>query len=241
MKLFRFAKKRLCFHLAALILVIFSIPFLAVGQKDSVPAVAVSASLDLVSRYVWRGLDIGNTPCAQPDLSVSWKGFTLGSWGSYNLSGKGGQETDFYVSKSIGFVTVSVYDYWSYGDTTGTNFFDYDEKSTSHLLESQILLSGGDKLPFNFLAGYMFYGADASKSVYLELQYNHSSKQGDLLVFAGYQAKGNYFADKKTFVNVGFTFTKSIPVTDRFALPLSLSLVVNPSAKSAYLVAGISL
>jgi len=234
-------KNRPGFYLDALILLLFSIPFSVAGQKDSIPAVSVSANLDLVSRYVWRGMDIGNTPNAQPDLSASWKGFTLGSWGSYNLSGKGGQETDFYCSKSIDFLTVSVFDYWNYGDSTASDFFDYNEKSTAHVLESQLLFSGGEWLPFNFLASYFFYGADTSKSIYLELQYNHSSKQGDLLIFAGYQASGNYYGDKKAFVNVGCTFTKSIPITDCFLLPLNLSLVVNPSAKSAYLVAGISL
>jgi hypothetical protein len=227
------------------------LPFLAVvcgffyasglsAQTDTVPAVSTSANVDLVSRYVWRGLDIGHAPAIQPALSVTWKGFTLGSWGSYKLTGAGEQETDFYLSKSFSFVTVAIWDYWNFCDTTATDFFNYRNNSTAHLLEAQVLFSGGEKMPFNLLASYFFYGSDPSRSIYLELQYVHKSDFADLMVFAGYQAKGTYYASGSGFVNIGCTAKKSINITDRFALPLSLSLVVNPSVKSTVLVAGIT-
>jgi hypothetical protein len=226
------------------------LPFLAVvcglfyasglsAQTDTVPAVSTSANVDLVSRYVWRGLDIGHAPAIQPALSVTWNDFTLGSWGSYKLTGAGEQETDFYLSKTFSFVTIAAWDYWTFCDTTATDFFNYRNKSTSHLLEAQVLFSGGEKLPFNFLASYFFYGSDSSRSIYLELQYVHKFKFADLLVFAGYQAKGNYYAPERGFVNVGCTVKKSVLVTDRFSFPLTLSLISNPAVKGAWLVAAI--
>jgi len=210
-------------------------------KSDTVPAVTVSGSVDLMSRWIWRGLDFGHAPSIQPALSVSWKDFTLGAWGAYKLTGEGGQETDFFLSKKISFVTIAVWDYWSFYDTAGFNYFDYNKNTTSHILEAQVLLSGNKSIPFNFLVSYYFYGADTSNSIYLELQFFHKFKPVDLLVFTGFQPKGTYYAPEAAFVNIGCTIKKSIPVTDRFSLPLSLSLIFNPAAKSTYLVAGITL
>jgi hypothetical protein len=211
------------------------------AQTDTLPAVTTSVNVDLVSRYIWRGMDLGHGPSIQPGLSATWKDFTIGTWGAFKLNGEGDQETDFYLSKTFSFVTVAIWDYWSFNDTSAFDCFNYLEKTTSHLLEAQILLSGGETLPFNFLASYLFYGADPSKSVYFELQYEHTSSLADLVVFAGYQAKGNYYAPKPAFVNIGCTVSKSIQVTDRLSLPVYVSLIVNPAGKSAWLVAGITL
>ena len=211
------------------------------AQTDTLPAVKVSASVDLMSRYIWRGLEIGHAPSIQPGLSASWKNFTLGAWGAYKMTGEGGQETDFYLSKTIGFVTVAVWDYWSFNDVGDFDFFDYRKDSTAHILEGQLVLSGGDYIPFSFLASYNFYGADTSNSIYLELKYLYSSALVNLEVFAGYQPKGTYYAAEAGFVDLGCTVRKSIPVTDRFSLPLMMSLIFNPSAKSTYLVAVVSL
>lgn len=212
-----------------------------IPKSDTVPAVTVAGNVDLMSRWIWRGLDFGHAPSIQPALTVSWKGFSLGAWGAYKLNGEGGQETDFFLSKTIAFVTIAVWDYWSFYDTAGFNYFDYDKKTTAHLLEAQVLLSGNKSIPFNLLVSYFFYGADTSNSIYMELQYFHQFKPVDLVVFAGCQPKGTYYAPKAAFVNIGCTVKKSIPVTDRFSLPLSLSLIFNPDVKSVYLVAGITL
>lgn len=210
------------------------------AQTDSVPAFSISSNVDLMSRYIWRGQDYGHDPSVQPGLSATWKDFTLGAWGAYTFNGVGTQETDLYLSKEIDHLSFALWDYWSMGDST-INLFNYNQKTTEHVLEAQILLSGGQELPFNLLGSYLFYGADASKSVYLELQYLHSTPSADLQLFAGYQAKGEYYGSRPAFVNLGCTVIKSIEVTDRWSLPLHLSFIVNPSANRVYLVAGITI
>lgn len=211
------------------------------AQSDSLHAISVSANVDLVSHYIWRGQDYGHTPSIQPGLSATWKDFTLGYWGAYRIAGSGDHEVDFYLEKTIGPVTFSVWDYWSFNDTTSNKFFDYNAKTTSHLLEAQVLLSGGEKLPFNLLGSYFFHGSDATKSMYLELQYLHSFGSFDTQTFAGFQPKGEFYAPKAAFVNVGCSVTKSIKVAKSWSIPLSLSFIVNPDSKKAYLVAGITL
>jgi len=48
--------------------------------------ISVNTSVDLYNRYIWRGLDIANTPSIQPTLSVTYGGFEFGTWGAYTLS-----------------------------------------------------------------------------------------------------------------------------------------------------------
>jgi hypothetical protein len=211
------------------------------ARTDTIPDFSATANVDLVSRYIWRGQEYGQAPSIQPGLSASWKDFTLGAWGAYKFTGAGTQETDIYISKNIGQITFAFWDYWSFSDTSAMDFFNYSQKTTSHLLEAQVLLSGGERLPFNLLASYFFYGADTTKSIYLELQYVHSIGSLDMQFFAGFQPKGEYYGTNATFVNLGCTAIKTIKITDQWSLPLSLSLIANPSAKSVFLVAGISL
>lgn len=211
------------------------------AQTDTLPGFSATANVDLVSRYIWRGQEYGQAPSIQPGLSATWKDFTFGAWGAYKFTGAGTQETDLYLSKSFGPLTFALWDYWSFSDTSSMDYFDYKQKTTSHSLEAQVMLSGGEKLPFNLLASYFFYGADTTKSIYLELQYVRSVGSLNMLFFAGFQPKGGYYGTNATFVNLGCTAIKTLKINDHWSLPLSLSLIANPSAKSVYLVAGISL
>ena len=233
-------KKYIDFQVFVLFLLFIGSPALF-AQTDTIPPISTALNVDLISHYIWRGQDYGHTPSIQPGLSATWKNFTLGYWGAYRIAGSGDHEIDFYVEKSIGPVTFSIWDYWSISDTTSNDFLDYKERTTSHLLEAQVLLSGGEKLPFNLLGSYLFYGADPTKSLYLELQYLHSFGSFDTQVFAGFQPKGEYYAPKAAFVNVGCSVAKSIKVTKSWSLPLSLRLNVNPNIQKVYLVAGITL
>jgi hypothetical protein len=211
------------------------------AQSNNRQTVTVSGNIDFVSRYIWRGLEIGQAPSIQPGLSAKWKDFTLGSWGAYKLTGHGEQETDFFLTKKIGFLTLGLSDYWTFRDTTAIDFFDYREKSTAHILEAQALFTGGENIPVNFLATYFFYGADKSRSIYLELQYYYSSDVAEMIFFVGYQPKGSYYGSDMSFINLGCTLKKSIPLTERWSLPISLSLIMNPDRKSVYLVGGLTL
>jgi len=211
------------------------------AQTDTISKISTSVSVDLFSHYIWRGQDYGQTPSLEPGLSATWKDFTLGYWGAYRIAGSGVHETDFYIEKAIGPVTFSVWDYWSYSDSISNNYFDYNKNSTSHLFEAMVSISGGEKLPFNFVGSYLFYGADPTKSLYFELQYLHSFGSVETQVFAGFQAKGEYYAPNAAFVNVGCNAAKSIKITKSWSLPVNLSFIVNPDSKKAYLVAGITL
>jgi len=211
------------------------------AQSDTIPAISTSIGVDVVSHYIWRGQDYGHTPSIQPGLSATWNNFTLGYWSAFRIAGSGDHEADFYIEKTIGPVTFSIWDYWSHSDSISNNYFDYTKNSTSHLFEAQVLLSGGEKLPFNLLGSYLFYGADPTKSLYFELQYLHTFGTIETQAFAGFQAKGEYYAPKPAFVNLGVNASKSIKITQKWSLPINLSFIVNPNTQKAYFVAGITL
>ena len=219
----------------------FAVNLSLFAQREYSSSFSFSANADVFSQYIWRGQDYGHNPSVQPGVSATWKNFTLGGWGAYKIAGVGDNELDLYVSKTMGPVSLAVWDYWSFSKKYPSNFCNYNRETTSHLLEGQILLSGGDKLPFNLLGSYFFYGSDPSKSIYLELQFIQPIKKAELMIFAGYQPKGNFYAQKNGFVNIGATLTQPLSITNRFSQDLLLSLIANPENKSIYFTIGVSL
>lgn len=225
-----------------LFIVVVSLSGWSQSQYDSTQSTwELNFGMDIVSRYIWRGQEYGHSPSLQPEITASWKGFTLGAWGAYKLNGEGMQETDFYLSKTVGPVTIAVWDYWTFHDTLAMDFMDFDKKTTAHVFEIQALIEGGESIPFNFLGSYLFYGSDTTKSLYFELQYVNQFKDIDFMAFAGYSPKGNYYGSHEGFVNIGLTLSRDIKVTDTWKIPLSMSLIYNPDIKSMYLIAAISL
>ena len=208
------------------------------GQEN---VVQFNGGVDVVSRYVWRGLDFGKSPSFQPYVEADLKGYKLGVWGAYKTAGAGWQETDIYLSKSFKYVTFAIFDYYSYLDTLKGTFFNYKKGETAHMLEGQILLSGEDKVPLKLLLSWFFYGAAPDNSFYIEGSYTKSLSNGSLDVFVGFTPHSGYYADKAALVNVGCRYNRNIAITDKFSLPLKLSLILNPNEEHFYLVAGFSL
>ena len=73
--------------------------------------VEASVGADLVSGYIWRGQDLGGVS-VQPSLEISYKGFSLGAWGSVGFESTDTKEFDLTLGYSIGGFSVSVTDYW---------------------------------------------------------------------------------------------------------------------------------
>ena len=49
-------------------------------------SVTLNFGADVMSRYIWRGIDFGNSPAIQPSLFLSWRGLNVGAWGSYSFA-----------------------------------------------------------------------------------------------------------------------------------------------------------
>jgi hypothetical protein len=228
---------------------------------------------DVVSRYVWRGADYGNSPAIQPSVSVSLKGFTLGAWGSYGLFNNMtaddlGQvvnlgnytEVDLYLSYTLNWVTLMVYDYYVPNGLTPNSsgdYFNWKHATTGHTLEGSLIVGGTEQFPLRFTAATLFYGADKNEdeggilgngtknnySTYLEVQYNFNLNRAGVEVspFIGVTPFASSWYGETGIINAGLTVARDIPVTDKFSLPVKASLMTNPNTKSVFLVFGLTL
>lgn len=217
--------------------------------------ITVKAGGDLVSRYVWRGLDFGNAPNLQPSLSASYSGFTLGIWGSYSLSNNvsAGDEIDTYLSYNYSFensaaLSLIITDYYfpNAGKKMG-NFRNYDDVdgSGAHTLEAGVAFTGSEKFPFTLSAYYNFYN-DAGNNTYFEFAYPVQVSDISLTLFAGATAGGKenpgyYGADNFSFINTGIKASKVVKISESFSLPVFVQYSINPKLEKSYLVFGISL
>ena len=73
----------------------------------SLSAQDLSIETDVVSRYIWRGFDLGdNTPSIQPTIEFSTGGFTAGFWGAWATANNVTNEIDIYASYALDLSTA---------------------------------------------------------------------------------------------------------------------------------------
>lgn len=155
-------------------------------QQDATDTVANTVSTagfsvggDLVSRYIWRGADYGNSPSVQPAVSFSVAGFKAGFWGSYGLGQYSRHindsttvnmghyaEFDMYLSYTWKGFTLMAYDYFfpnGLNPNSGVKYYDFNNETTGHTVEVCLSWAGPAKFPLQLFAGTLVYGADKGK------------------------------------------------------------------------------
>ena len=203
-----------------------------------------SLGADVVSSYVWRGSKIGTGPNVQPWMKLTKGGFTLGAWGSTSFHDFGdASEMDLYTSYAFKFgLTVGVTDYYYQGNP----YFRYETDSSSHAFEVNL---GYTVKSFSVSANYILN--DASKGgpankpgggdMYFEA--NYAFKNFGVFLGAGngwhttYKDNGD---DVFAVCNIGIKTSKELKITDKFSLPITGALSVNPDKEELNLVVGIS-
>ena len=191
----------------------FFVIFLISGQvfcQDSLKYKAdIQFGADLMSRYLWRGLDVGGgVPAIQPTVKFNVGNpnhqFSLSAWGSYPLSTGVNQEIDLTAAYTChNMLTFMVCDYFFPGLNTGPKdkYFSYRQDSTGHVFEGCVMFNGTEKIPFTLMVATNFYGNDARKmkqtgdsvfvedglqySTYIELGYKARIRGIDVNAFIG--------------------------------------------------------
>ncbi len=223
-----------------------------------------SIGADLVSRYIWRGLDLGgSSPHVQPYVEYAFgeSGLTLGAWGSQSIGGIAtGAEADLYLTYGIAdMFTIGVTDYFFPSDRAFSRdtYFNYKKETTGHTFEAMASFDGTESFPLTVLFAINVYGADGTDengdpyfAKYLELGYSHSVGATDISVFMGAALDdpdetndnvSGWYGNAAGIINLGTTISKTLKITDNFSLPISTSLIFNPEAENIYIVFGISL
>lgn len=215
---------------------------------------AFSVSMDIVNRYIWRGVEFGvdqdgnSTPHLQPTAGLSYS-FTNGSslsfgiWGSYGFDGSY-SESDFYLNvfyptEVIDFSATFNDYYYPYLQIPFTNF--KSEGNGAHTIDAQLLLSLKSYLPVSFLISSNIYNeVPDNNSIYVECGYSFEISNTNIGLFAG-AAKGHSIwhtvnTDKFEFVNVGFKLGKSIKISDEYSIPVGIQWIYNHHLKNNYIV-----
>jgi len=189
------------------LLLTFLILLFSAGLNQVRSQATVSFGADLMSRYIWRGLDVGGpSPSIQPSLAFNYTSkngvhsLSVGAWGAYTFSGTANEEVDLFVSYTLfDMVSLTVTDYFFPGLNPGEKdkYFIYSPDSTGHVFEGMISFNGTKKIPVTLLFAMNFYGNDARKmkndsvqgdivmSKYVELGFIHSFKFFDFKAFIG--------------------------------------------------------
>jgi len=259
MKEIKFSILLLCFCT-----VIFANNLFAQETNDDQSKLTLDFGADVVSRYVWRGTQFGgNAPSIQPALSVGLRGFELGAWGAYSLSGQNyGQEFDLFLSYTFlnEMFTLTVSDYYFPDDSLEYNYVEWNRDATGHILEGTVAFNGTENLPLRFLAAFNFYGNDAitlnddfSKkgiqySNNIELGYSFAVNSILCDAFIGGtlsnpnidKGEAGFYGTGPGIVNIGLTASKDIAISDKFSLPVTASIITNPQAESVFFVFGFS-
>ena len=186
---------------------------------------------DLVSSYVWRGTQFGSGAHIQPYMELGSGNFTGGVWGSFPTTAKGGgNELDLWVSYDFGPLALTVTNYTfpieggAYLEGEGLFNGDYTEVAASTSL-------GGVDLS----AGYF----TELEALYVELGFS----TGAIDIAVGYgddMADAWYAGGGSGLVNMSFSGSKDISITESYALPVFGSFIINPDAEAAFLVFGVS-
>lgn len=235
--------------LAASLLLSFQLVFSQEEEQIDDKKLSVDLSADFVSRYVWRGLNLSESPSVQPNLAFSVKGLSLGTWASYSFAREAFQEVDLFLSFETKYLTFTVNDYFNPLDSIGTmgDYFHLKDKNTRHTLEGVVTFTGSDNFPISLTTGVMFYGNDKGEdgknlySTYFELNYAAKIQEMEVTPFIGFTPALSYYAEKANIVNIGVNVVKNVEISDKFQLPLHASFIVNPEQEKVYFVIGITL
>jgi len=199
----------------------------------------LGADVALNSQYVWRGLTFTNKPVIQPDLYLSFSGFTLGAWGSiepgtYNgandLSEGGGvgsglREADFWAEYGRSSGNLSWKAGWimytfDMNDAGFTRFYD------THEFYGQASIGG---LPFTPTL-YASYDVDKVKGAYIQPSVSYGVKASPALTInlgalAGISAGQEFSASdpSSNFAKSGLTHVDFSASTSFAAGPLSIA------------------
>lgn len=207
-------------------------------------SLAVSISADLVSRYIWRGMDQGSGVSVQPSLGFSYKGLSLSAWGNCSVADVDVDEFDITLSYEAGPVTIGLTDYF----WMGTNA-SYGQYANDHFFELGIGYTVSDNVPLSLSWNTMLFGGKSGElddkgnrmfSSYFNVAYAFDVHGISVTPAMGFNMWESQYYDKFSVLDITLTASKDIEFTDKFSLPVFAQVVVSPALDKAHLVFGLT-
>ena len=211
--------------------------------NDSTKVVSpFSASLELTTKYMWRGIEYGTAPTAFPMIGYCYKGFNAFAMGGYAVNGSH-QEVDLGVSYTANEFSFGVSDYYypsAVGEKDG--YFKLSNRNTGHWVEAYGSWNG-KKIPLWVTVSTYVFGADKNEdgkqmySAYAEVGYTHSfNDNNSMSLCVGANLNKSFYTEYQSGFNVvninakyrtAFTFGKS-------HLPVSAGYILNPYKNKSF-------
>ncbi len=226
-----------------------------------------SLSADLVSRYMWRGLDMAGISL-QPNVSVAWQGLSLAANASTGFEKDDLQDLDVTLGYSRWGFNIGVTDYWTKDVDPRNRYFYYGEgMECPHQLEANL----GYTCKYGSIQAYtMVYGndykinGDRAYSTYIELSVPFRAGGIDWDIRAGvtpmesagtsYEEKittetgrtktvlrGDYFYGESFTCNMASVRATKNITFKTFKMPVFVELHTNPYLQRANLILGVSI
>lgn len=212
--------------------------------NDTTETSRLYTEFSVLSRNVWRGVDFGNgSPSIQGLIVYNpiW-GIEIGAFGVTSLNGTNagyGNSLNIFAGYRYKSISLIFDDYYFHGDATNltTNYWHQDK---THFIEARLSYAG-EKIKAT--AGYTIYGGDLyndpvidtagtilenTQGLYLEVTYK-VSEEFSITVGGISGPSALNFHDEAGITNVGLHFNKGIEISDKFILPVTTSLIVNPN------------
>ena len=206
-------------------IVLLALGLVAVTTTHAQDKIETTVSGDIVSSYIWRGLDAGST-AIQPTLGIGYKGLSLTAWGSYGLTNPDDvKEFDLSLGYTTGGFSIGITDFFE-----ATIGYDFGPVS----LQWYTNFAGNDGLNKDGKRAY---------SSYFEANVPFKLATCEWIATAGAVPYTTTFYGTNGFAvtNLALKATKEIKVTDSFSIPIFGQVVGNPCSQKAYLVFGITL
>ena len=211
--------------------------------NDSTKVVSpFSASLELTTKYMWRGIEYGTAPTLFPMIGYCYKGFNAFAMGGYAVNGSH-QEVDLGVSYTANEFSFGVSDYYypsAVGEKDG--YFKLSNRNTGHWVEAYASWNG-KKIPLWVTVSTYVFGADKNEdgkqmySAYAEVGYTHSfNDNNSLSLCVGANLNKSFYTEYQSgfnVVNINAKYRTAFKF-GKFHLPVSAGYILNPYKNKSF-------
>ncbi|MDF2953950.1 MAG: hypothetical protein OD816_001195 [Thermodesulfobacterium sp.] len=168
---------------------LIGIMFFSFVSTSNAQEISGGFSIDVMSKYIWRGIKVHNKVAVQNNLYLSYKNFTVDFWSDYKTGDKSKvDEVDITLDYTKKFTLKNEEFFLS----AGYIYYDINEEDTQ-----EVYIKGGYKilnLPL-FLKVSIYRDIDAIQSTYLEIKGSGEVNLNPLIFFP-YMTFGYYWYDE---------------------------------------------
>ncbi len=199
----------------ALTLSLFVSPSRAEEAKG--PAVSGSASIDIMSQYIWRGQQLSDEMAFQPSVGITYGGFGANIWSNYDEKTTAITETDFTLNYTFSVDKIGFdvgYIFYTFPDS------DFDTSEIYVAASYDVMLSPSLTIYYDFdegegafIVASIGHSIALPKGMALDLGASASYTMDNTVM--GTEADGSDLSD---FYNADLSASLSIPVTDAISI-----------------------